>query len=264
MTQNRPNAWLLTRPEGKNTSLKHQMAQRGLMTYDQPLLRRRPLPLDTTERALFYNLDQFHYLLSVSAVASECFIEAASDVWPQWPVGIAAYAVGPAAAAPLLTAGFAAQTPKLTTSEGLLALLPDTLTDKRCLLIKGEGGRDLLQQELRARGAQVTHLDLYRREPLPAPADLAAWLPTLQGVIITSVQSFAYWRKWMDELGLDAPQTADTAHKTSWQQLIYVVPSARVAKSLTDAGCHFIEISKGANDAALLEAVERAITGIQA
>lgn len=269
MNQDPPTAWLLTRPQGKNNALKQRLAQVGLVTYEQPLLACIPLELSATDRSRLYNLDQFHYLVSISAFASECFVEAATDVWPQWPVGIAAYAVGPAAAAPLSTAGFATLTPQLATSEGLLTLFPNALAEKRCLLLKGEGGRDFLQQALHARGTQVSPLDFYRRESLPAPADLATWLPTLQGVIITSAQSFTHWLKWMSALKLDASPQNDAPYKppcteTSWQRLMYVVPSARVAQDVINAGCHFIEISNGANDTDLLEAVERAITGFQA
>ena len=48
-------------------------------------------------------------------------------------------------------------------------------------IVKGEGGRDLLESRLEERGARVTAIDVYRRE-LPA-GDLAAFLDEHAGAL---------------------------------------------------------------------------------
>ncbi len=51
----------------------------------------------------------------------------------------------------------------------------NSLAGSRILLIKGSDGRELLQQELARRGAQVTVADVYRRERAkPSAAELSA------------------------------------------------------------------------------------------
>ena len=56
-------------------------------------------------------------------------------------------------------------------SESLLAL-PQLahMTGQRVLIVRGTGGRDLLQEAMSARGAQVHYAEVYVREPAhPAP-----------------------------------------------------------------------------------------------
>jgi uroporphyrinogen-III synthase len=62
--------------------------------------------------------------------------------------------------------------PETANSEGLLALpeLQD-VTGKCVLLVKGEGGRDLLRATLAARGAVVRALEVYRRVPARPTAE---------------------------------------------------------------------------------------------
>lgn len=73
------------------------------------------------------------------------------------------------------------------TSEGLLKLpsFQDCQTMK-IALIKGEGGRELLANELKKRGAMVTEIDCYRRvQPSAEPIDS----DTIDIIIVTSVES---------------------------------------------------------------------------
>ncbi len=82
-------------------------------------------------------------------------------------------AIGPGTAAALRAHGIAADiTPAASaaTAEGLLAALePFDVRDKRVLLPRAEGARDVLIAGLAARGAQVDEVTLYVAEP-PRPA----------------------------------------------------------------------------------------------
>lgn len=84
-------------------------------------------------------------------------------------------AVGQATADALRARGYAvALTPdREFSSEGLLAL-PDlqNITGERIAIIRGTGGRELLAETLRGRGATVEYIETYRRIRPPAAAEL--------------------------------------------------------------------------------------------
>jgi uroporphyrinogen-III synthase len=108
------------------------------------------------------------------------------------------FAVGQATARVLSDAGYAnVQTPPEgeSSSENLLAmtgLQAGKLRGRRVILVCGTGGRPLLTEELRARGAQIERLEVYRRNP--AETDIAAALQVVGGrrpdaTVMTSVES---------------------------------------------------------------------------
>jgi uroporphyrinogen III methyltransferase / synthase len=81
-------------------------------------------------------------------------------------------AIGPGTAAALRERGVEADVvPQRSVAEGLVEAL-ESLDVRRALLARGEEGRDVLPDALRARGAEVDVLPLYRT--VPAPLDAAA------------------------------------------------------------------------------------------
>lgn len=86
--------------------------------------------------------------------------------WPILPTGTEYFAVGPTSAVPLKnTLNITALIPdSVYSSEGLLALpqLKD-VAGNRIIILKGTGGRDLLERTLKERGAVLDGCELYRR-----------------------------------------------------------------------------------------------------
>jgi uroporphyrinogen-III synthase len=135
-------------------------------------------------------------------------------------------------------------------SEALLALpaLRDAVArpDARVLILRGEGGRELLAERLREQGASVEYLELYRRF-LPA-YDAGALLQRIQlerlnGLVVSSGQGFLHLQALA---GDDWPEVA---------QLPLFVPSPRVYEMARAAGAEKVVDCRGASAAALLVAL---------
>lgn len=109
-----------------------------------------------------------------------------------WPAGLRAATVGKASAAELRRHGVASViVPEgRFDSEALLGLPAlNDIAGCRVVVFRGDGGRELLGDTLRARGAQVDYVECYRRAvPAADPAPLLrAWTGgTLQAVTATS------------------------------------------------------------------------------
>lgn len=162
---------LVTRPAGEaSDTLCALVKAAGYQVYSQPLLALAALPqLPAAQRRLLLDLDLYQHVIFISANAVRFGMALVEDFWPQLPTGLHWYAIGAATAAGLARFGITAITPgSAMSSEGLLAV-PDLqdVGGQRVLIIKGEGGRDTLTQELTGRGALVRELTCYRRS-LPA------------------------------------------------------------------------------------------------
>lgn len=77
------------------------------------------------------------------------------------------------------------------TSEELLASPPlEDVSGHRVCIVRGEGGRGTLKHELVSRGARVSYLECYRRQPAaPDPAVLGRALDAPDGSLVISATS---------------------------------------------------------------------------
>lgn len=113
------------------------------------------------------------------------------ETFPSVPV----YAVGDSTAQALQDAGVSQiEAPsRQNNSEGLLNLCSlHNIKHKNIVIIRGEGGRELLADGLRARGAQVTYFECYRRvKPLigDSPLQVAFRSDRTVFVTLTSVEA---------------------------------------------------------------------------
>lgn len=181
MTGNGPRV-ALTRPEGLNADWEQALQELGGRAALYPLLRLEAV--DSTPPATAVNADGYIFV-SPSAVA---FAWPALQhlSLPRAEQRLAAVGAGTAKALRARGAADILHPPGNGGSEQLLSILP-AVDGQRWLLIRGQGGRDLLAGELRRRGAQIDEWIAYERQAnLPAVRALLDDLETLDALLLTS------------------------------------------------------------------------------
>jgi uroporphyrinogen-III synthase len=241
---------LITRPAGQAQELCAAVAAKGFTAHCLPMLQVLPLPeLAPVQRAQVQDLDHYQHLIFVSGNAVRYGMAWIESCWPQLPVGLDWYAVGDATARLLLPFGIEAHTPGAAmSSEGLLALPQlQQVQAAPVLIVKGEGGRQTLAEELRRRGAQVDELVCYRRAaPEIGPGELV--LKLLQWEI--GLVKISSGEGLSNMLALLSP-----AETTKFSRITLLVPSPRVADIAHTAGFERVITAENASDSAMLRAL---------
>ncbi len=164
---------LVTRPEPQAGPLARRLTLLGANVYRLPAIELLPRDDRASQRAALGPIDRFHWVVFISANAvrfGSSLLEGRRD--PR----IAA--VGPATAAALNHAGYRVSLVPHGgyDSETLLASREFChVQGQRILIVRGGGGRELLADELSARGAEVSYAEVYeRRCARPVPGAVAA------------------------------------------------------------------------------------------
>lgn len=134
-------------------------------------------------------------------------------------------------------------------SEGLLDCDGFTATSgQQVLIVRGEGGRRLLDETLRNAGVKVTSLPVYRREPAAvSPTQLLArWRENrVDAIVISSAEGLRALHAILDDEG-----------RAQLRGSQLVLPTARVIKLAQDLGIQPEPvIASGASDEAVLAAL---------
>ncbi|MDD3764432.1 MAG: uroporphyrinogen-III synthase [Nevskiales bacterium] len=163
-------------------------------------------------------------------------------------------AVGKATAAALAQLGVTAVAPDdAQTSEGVLRLpLLDDVSGRRILLVTGEGGRQLMQSTLAARGARVERVEVYRRVDLPHDAEAVANAVAAADVaLLTNGESLRRLAELMP-----------SARRPALLDLQLVVPSRRVVEQAARLGFKRSPlVPEQVSDTAYLKCLERWYAG---
>lgn len=171
MGDNHPCHVWITRPQADADQMAQQVSAQGMMPWVLPVLAIEPYPVEDTAQAILTQADQI-IVTSRHAIAGALAQGLLLPRQVQW------FAVGKATAEGLLPLDIHPILPEQQDSEGLLALAElDNLQDKRVAILKGIGGRPVLAEQLKTRGAIVTALSLYQRQcTTPTPEQIAAYL----------------------------------------------------------------------------------------
>lgn len=173
---------LVTRPIHQSENLAKLIREQGGNPILFPVIEIKPLQIDF----LNYNFNEFDLAIFISANAVKYSI----------PVNIESFAVGKATANCLKTAKFPA--PPFNT-EALLEMpemQESAISGKKIVIFRGEGGRELLANTLKQRGANVTYINVYKRVQPPVPA----WIHNIKIdlIIITSSEGLQNFMNMLD------------------------------------------------------------------
>lgn len=252
-----PDPVVITRPRAQAQALADSVAALGRETVLLPLLEIFPLADQSGLARALADLSGYALVAFVSPNA----IDAAFAHLPRWPGGVALAVVGEASRACLAGHGvdaanatiFSPLDPLRSDSEHLLrALDMGALAGRRVLIVRGETGRELMGDGLRAAGALVTTVAAYRRQVPAMTPQLAATLRRLlardNDWIVTSSEALR------GLLGLVA-QLDDGASVAKMQQQHLIVPHARIAETASALGLAHVTLA-GSGDASLLAALQ--------
>ena len=241
---------LLTRPTEDSAVLAVFLAREGIFSSSLPLLEMEPVSASATMRKVIEHLDRYCAVIVVSKPAARMGLALIAPAWPRLP-HLQWFSVGAATAQVLREHGLQVSFPTQgDDSEALLAMesLRQAISrpDARVLILRGEGGRELLAERLREQGASVDYLEVYRRSLPPyAPGVLSERIAAerLNGLVVSSGQGFEHLRQMAGE---------------AWPALARLplfVPSSRVAEMARLAGAKLVVDCRGASATALLTAL---------
>lgn len=241
---------VVTRPAGQAAHLAQALIDLGAKAVLFPVLAiydvEDPAPLQD----MAIRLDQFDWACFVSPNAVEKSLTTilARRTWPQ---RLRAATVGKSSEQALARFGVSdVVAPQGRFDSEALLELPDLqeMQGKRVVIFRGDGGRELLGDTLKQRGAEVEYVACYRRDkPALDPAPLLKlWSDNrLDGVTVTSSEGLKNLVDMIGKLG-----------QTWLKKTPLFVPHQRIAAVARALGCHEVILTGPGDDglvAGLLE-----------
>ncbi len=244
---------LVTRPAHQAEPLCQELEQRGATVIRFPVLAIAPPPDPEALERDIRALPGMDWVVFVSPNAVHALLDRMRALGIPWPDGVRTATVGAGTAATLAERGLTVDCVPATgfDSEALLAEPAfGQMGGRRVMLVRGDGGRELLRETLQSRGATVHVVTAYRRVcPDSDPTVLdAAWRDgRLDVAVVTSGEA-------LDNLmALAGPERRQRLLVTG-----LVVIGERVAAKASGLGFGNGIVTTGGTDAtALSDAVAR-------
>lgn len=237
---------LVTRPAQQGEELCRLIRSYGGRPIHFPALEIRAPEDSAALRALLAGIDHYDIAFFVSSNAVHYGLELAGGALPD---SLLVAAVGAGTARALAAQGIEVDLlpEERFDSEALLALPAlQQVAGKRILIFRGNGGRPLLGDTLRERGAEVSYAEVYRRECPEADVAplLARWPQEIGIVTATSLELLDNLVLLLGEKG-----------RLLFRETPLVVVSEAMQRRAEELGCRHILLARRAEDSALAEAV---------
>jgi uroporphyrinogen-III synthase len=257
MTHLQSRPVVITRPLKQAKLLEQRVAAMGREAVVFPLLEILPLPDRGTLETVFQDLRAYAMVVFISPNA----IEAVADALKAWPPGLAIGVVGEGSKTALAQYGLTTANARIvspvdplrTDSQTLLEVLDlEALRGQRVLIVRGETGREILVDSLRANGVEVTPVAAYRRVAPVFDDNTRRQLEHLlaRGAdwVITSSEALRNLVQMVQE-------SAGANGVVKMQQQHLIVPHIRIAETAASSG--FVNVTlTGSGDEQLLAALQ--------
>ena len=240
---------LVTRPEHQADPLCQWIEQHGGVAIRCPALTIREPHDWVPVLAIFDRLTEYALAIFTSANAVDRAMPLIRERGG-FPLRLEIAAIGAATTKALARHGIASglQPEAGFTSEALLALPRlQQVAGQIIVIVRGEGGRELLAETLTARGARVVHAEVYRRERPAVDVGmlLERWARgEIGAVIVTSTESLL---NLFDMLGV--------AGQDYLCQTPMIAVSPRTVQTAANLGCHQLLLAQEASNAAIAAAL---------
>jgi uroporphyrinogen-III synthase len=257
MTKHIAHSVIITRPLAQADALARRVAALGRDAIVFPLIEIHPLADPAPLLAALADLSSYAMVAFVSPNA----IDAVFTVLRSWPREVALAVMGEGSRRALAHHGVTVANatimsptdPERTDSQTLLdALDVGALHNKRVLIVRGEAGRELLADALRAAGAQVTQVAAYRRRApdldVARRKQLGQLLDSRNDWIVTSSEALRIAMQM-------AEQACGAAGVAKMQQQTIIVPHVRIQETAQMLGFRHITLT-GSGDERLLAALQ--------
>ena len=252
-----PDPVVITRPAAQAAPLARRLAALGCEAVTFPLLDIQPMPDQTALRAALADVTGYALVAFVSPNA----IDAACALRSEWPSSVMLCVMGEGSRAALARHGITGANATIvspanterTDSQTLLETLDlPSLRGRHALIVRGETGRELLGDALRAAGMEVVQIAAYRRSiPVldkPRRAELARLLACDSLWVITSSEALRGL--------LDMARALDgETGVVNLQQKRLIVPHVRIEETARALGFHSVTLT-GSGDEALIAALQ--------
>ncbi|WP_375321504.1 uroporphyrinogen-III synthase [Aliivibrio logei] len=237
---------LVTRPEQESQALCDALKALGHHAISHPLLTIHPgkeLPLLPS---LFSSLSDGDFIISVSQHAAEHAQNFLEKQNKKWKKGVNYIAVGQKSAQQLKTyISDPVHFPTPSDSEHLLALpVLENVTGKRAIILRGNGGRDLIYQALEGLGVKVTYCETYQRQLTSFNGSIKTkeWqVKNVDTLVVTSGEQLTFFTSQFTNTDLNWVLTCRL-----------LVPSERINQIGQQLGYQHIETVGGASNSDLL------------
>jgi uroporphyrinogen-III synthase len=247
---------LVTRPLHQHASLCSAIEDNGGEAKHFPLFAIEPVnePILVQQiKTKVENLDNYQLIIFISTNAVKFGALWINDYWQRFPVGVGVLAMGPSTARKVsieLDCGVVTSDAGASSEDILLLDELADISGSKVAIVRGIGGRELLAESLRQRGAGVDYIEVYRRMPTQKSGEELATVFRQENInifVVTSGESLAR----LDRLIKDTVQLAHTI-----RSIPIIVPSNRVAKDAAQLGYTKVKLALGADDEAIINALQ--------
>lgn len=221
---------LIIRPQEQGVALCQELQQRGIECIHHPLFDISPIEIEHELFHLSPNNDKVDIIIAVSQYAVQFCDQLLRQKKQSWPSNTRYFAIGQKTAQ-LLSKLSQQQVdyPQVSDSEHLLENTElSAVSGLNIVILRGNGGRELIAETLRDRGANVVYKEVYQRVPRAfyAESNVTLWQDRqIESIVVTSYE----------QLELLVSQLPALYHNWLFALSIYV-PSERIARLAQGAG----------------------------